>query len=820
MIKQTLIVFIFFVSLINLNAQTFVVKGKVTNNSEALPFVTIAVKGPQNGVISNDLGNYEISLGKGTHTLVFQYVGFSKTEKVIELSKNLNLDVDLKSAGVSLNEVVVKAGEDPSYPIIRKAIKKRNYYNNLIEEYTCQSYIKGLQRLISVPEKFKKLVKLTTGEKFDSTQLGVIYLSESESNYYFKKPNLQKEIMFSSRVSGNNQAFSFNQLSQMQFNFNQNLISIGQISDRPIVSPLNKTAFLYYKFYLLDSLFEDGKKINKILVKPKRKTDPCFTGIIYIQDKTWRLTGADLRLTKDQKINFVDTLTIKQLHASVIGDSIWMPVNHNFSFSFKFMGIIGNGYFNASIKNYNLKPGLKKEFFSNELLVINDSANKKDSTYWLKNRPTPLTVEETKDYKKKDSIEKVESTDRYKDSVDHKRNRYRPNNFFTGYTYQITKKRFTVSLPGIITSGVQYNTVEGLNLSYNLSATKAYENNTKHVFDGRVRYGFSNFLWGGELGYNYFYNPKKFSRIGVRVKSIAEQYNQQDPIAPLVNSLYTLLMNENYMKLFKESGAEVNYFTELVNGVFLSANTKYVERAALKNTEDRLLIDNNTKLFTSNDPRNENNFDSLFTTNRAYTAEILFSFRFKQRFVTTPNEKIIVGSKYPRLVVGYKKAFPVFNTVADYDLATGSVSDVINMGLFGRLGYRVRGGAYVNTAKLFFMDFKYFLGNQTIFNTNDYLSSYRLLPYYTYSADKWFLEAHAEHHFNGFILNKLPLLKKLSTQEVAGIHFLSSNNLKDYYEINFGLENIFRVLRVDYVLGYGIENKVRHGFTIGINTRL
>ena len=76
MIKQTLIVFIFFVSLINLNAQTFVVKGKVTNNSEALPFVTIAVKGTQNGVISNDLGNYEISLGKGTHTLVFQYVGF------------------------------------------------------------------------------------------------------------------------------------------------------------------------------------------------------------------------------------------------------------------------------------------------------------------------------------------------------------------------------------------------------------------------------------------------------------------------------------------------------------------------------------------------------------------------------------------------------------------------------------------------------------------------------------------------------------------------------------------------------------------------
>ena len=118
------------------------------------------------------------------------------------------------------------------------------------------------------------------------------------------------------------------------------------------------------------------------------------------------------------------------------------------------------------------------------------------------------------------------------------------------------------------------------------------------------------------------------------------------------------------------------------------------------------------------------------------------------------------------------------------------------------------------------MDFKYFLGNQTLFNTNDYLSSFRLLPYYTFSADKWFTEAHAEHHFNGFIINKIPLLKNLKIQEVVGGHLLMSNKLKQYYEINFGIENIFRVLRFDYVLGYGINNKVNSGFTIGINTSL
>lgn len=801
-------------------AQTFTIKGKITNKNEPLPFVTIVNKGTTIGAISNDLGNYELKLSAGTHTLVFQYVGFKKTEHIINLTQNTELNMDLKSEGVSLNEIVVKAGEDPSYPIIRKAIKKKKYYNNLVKEYSCQSYIKGLQRLINMPEKFKKLYKLASGENFDTTKLGIIYLSESESNYYYKHPKQQKEIMFSSKVSGNNQAFSFNQLSQMQINFNQNLVDIGGISDRPIISPLNNNAFLYYKFYLLDSLFEDGKKINKIAVKPKRITDPCFKGVIYIQDKTWRLTSADLKLTKDQKINYVDTINIKQLHASILGDSIWMPVNHNLSFSFKFMGIIVNGYFNAFIKNYQLNPKFNNTFFNSEVLIIQDSANKKDSTYWLKNRPTPLTKEERKDYTKKDSIEKVENTDNYKDSIDKKHNKYKINNLFTGYTYNKTKNNFSMSLPGIVTSGVQYNTVEGLNLSYNLSLVKTYDNLNKHILHGRIRYGFSNYLWGGELAYNYHFNQKKFSRFGIKIKSIAEQYNQQNPIAPLINTGYSLFMNQNYMKLFKETGSEINYFSELVNGVYLSANTKYVEREALKNTSDVLIIDNENILFSSNDPRNENNFDSLFTTNRAYTAELGLTFRFKQKYISNPKEKIIIGTKYPRLAINYKKAFPIFNTIANYDLATAAISDNIDLGLFGTLGIKIRGGYYLNTSKLFFMDFRYFLGNQTIFNTNDYLSSYRLLPYYKFSADKWFNESHIEHHFNGFLINKIPLIKKLKIQEVIGVHYLTSNNLKNYYEINFGFENLFKLLRIDYVLGYGIENKIKHGFTIGLNTSL
>ncbi|MBA3665486.1 MAG: carboxypeptidase-like regulatory domain-containing protein [Bacteroidetes bacterium] len=801
----------------NVYSQNFILSGKISGSNEALPFANIYIKGTTQGVNSNDEGKYSLKLPAGEYIIVFQYVGYSKQEIKVVLDQNKTLNVNLKGDAVSLNEVVVKAGEDPAYPIMRKAIKKRKYYSGQVNEYSCQSYIKGLERLINIPEKFKKLIKMTSGEVIDSTDLGVIYLSESESNYYFKKPDLHKEIMYSSRVSGQTRSFSFNQLGQMKFNFYENFINIRGISERPIVSPLSGNAFLFYRFVLLGTINEDGNVFNKIKVIPKRKTDPCFTGIIYIQEKAWRLTGVDLYITQAQKINFVDTLTIKQLHAPVGGDSIWMPVNHNFSFSFKFMGITGDGYFNAIVKNFNLSPKLSDKFFSNEILVIEDGANKKDSTYWNANRPVQLTREENVDYRKKDSTEKITESPHYKDSVDKVHNKLRVSSIFLGYTYNKSKTRLSISLPGIITNGVQYNTVEGLNLGYVFSLNKEYENLKAHRVNGKIRYGFSNYLWGGELGYNYFFNPKKFSRVGLKAKSIVEQYNPADPIAPLINSAYTLLMNENFMKLFKESGAEASYFTELSNGVFGNAVVGYMQRDPLKNSTDQLLIDDKTKLFTSNDPQHPSTHDSLFTSNSAFTAELTMSFRFKQKYISVPNQKIITGSKYPRLSVSYKKAIPVLGSTGDYDLASALVNDEVSLGLVGRLSYRLRGGFFLNTSKLYFTDYKHFTGNQTIINTNSPTGSFRLLPYYTYSADKWYAEAHAEHHFNGFILYKIPLLKKLKVKEVVGAHFLSNNRLQNYYEFNFGLEKIFNVIRFDYVLGYGIGNKVRSGFTIGLN---
>lgn len=801
------------------HAQTFVLSGKITDTKkEPLPFATIYVKGTSIGTNSNEDGNYTLKVPAGEHEIVYQYVGYSKRIEKVKILENKTLDITLTSDGISLKEVEVKAGENPADIIIKQAIKKRKYYLEQVNDYSCNTYIKGLQRLKHISKSTMKFIKMANKEIKDSSSLlGVVYLSESQSEFYYKKPNEIKEVMLSSKVSGSSKAFSFNQYRYLNYNFYENLIEMKDVSNRPFVSPINENAFIYYKYKLLGSFFEDGKEINKIQVTPKRATDPAFSGIIYIQENTWRITSVNLFLTKQNKINFVDTITVKQLHTPVSGDSIWLPSSTNMGFSFTIFGFVGDGYFNTILYNYNLKPNFDKKFFSEDIVKIEKGANKKDSSYWEQNRPIPLTDEEKKDYRKKDSIANIKENPRYIDSVDKKHNRFKFENILNGYTYQRRNKNLSISMPGIADAGVQYNTVEGLNLSYDFNLTKSYSDLRMHQLNGKARYGFSNKLWGGELDWRYVFNHNKFRSVGINAKSIVTQYNNRNPISPLINSIYTLFMNDNYMKLFKETAVGAFFRTEIAKGLNGRIDVKYIERSPLKNTSDVLFIDNVKKLFSSNDPLHVTTEDSVFAKNNVLLFDLNLNIRFKQRYYNIAGDRFYAENKYPRVSILYRKAVPINARSADFDLVGLNVHDEIDLGLFGEFKYNFKGGYYVRLNKIYYMDYKHFSGNQTLIANNDYLNSFKLLPYYGLSTKNWYAEFHTEHHFNGFIFNKIPLVKKLFIQEVVGFNALINDKVDHYFEVNFAIKNIFKFVRVDYVLSFKDNNKLGSGFLIGFS---
>lgn len=816
--KKILFSFILFLSSITFFAQQILVSGKISDEkNQALSFASVLVKGSTQGTNANADGFYSLKLAPGTYELIFQYVGYKKKIEKMIVDANVIKNVALTPESYELKEVVIKDGEDPAYAVIRQAIKKRKFYLNEVNAFTCKAYIKGLQRLKSFPKKMVKLLNTmnTSGEKIDSTLLGVVYLSESETKYHFRKPNDEKEIMYSSKVSGNNKAFSFNQVSDMKFSVYENLISLDGLSDRPFISPISENALLSYRYKLLGTTFEDGKMLNKIEIIPKRKTDPCFRGIIYIQENTWRVHSADVFLTKDAKIDFVDTLYIKQLNAPV-NDTIWMPTGLNMTFNFKVFGFVGDGYFNAVFSDYNMHPVFPKKFFKNEVLKVEDGANKKDTTYWGGSRPVPLTTEEQTDYRKKDSIGNIKNSTRYKDSLDKKGNKLTVSDFIMGYSYNKTAKQFSLNTSGLLTSGIQYNTVEGVNASIKVNLMKRYEDNRYHYLSTSARYGFSNYLWGGTANWFYLQKPEKFQSFNIKAGTSALQFNSNDPINATMNTSYTLFNNDNFMKLYKKSYASFQFRREIVNGLITSFHTEYAERSALRNTTNNLWVDNPNKLFTSNNPLKPNTDDSSFTVNNSFIVEVGLSIRFKQKYYTRPHEKIIVGSKFPIINILFTKAIPGLNTKADYDLAKISIDDHIKLGLLGTFAYRIKSGYFLSNRYVEFMDYKHFDGNQTLLANNDYLNSFKLLPYYTYSTKNWYAEAHAEHHFNGFIFNKIPLLKKTRIQEVIGGHVLFNDKLDQYYEVNFGIEHILQIIRVDYVLGYGPYGKFNQGLVIGL----
>ncbi len=391
--------------------QTLSLNGRVIDTfGNPVQFASIFEQGTSNGTSANSNGEYQLMLKPGKHNIIFKAIGYSQEIRELNLSSDQTINIVLQTAVYQLGDVVVKAGaEDPAYAVIRNAIRKRKQHLAEPDQYTAEAYIKGMQKLLSAPKKFlgRDIDDLGKQIGLDSNRAGILYLSESESKISFIQPDKIREEMISSRVSGSNHAFSFNRASDMRINFYQNLLDMEGLSNRPFVSPIADQALFYYHYKLAGTSIENGELINKIEIIPRRPSDPVFRGHIYIIEDSWRIHSAELSITKDANINFVDTLTIKQEYLPV-SSRVWMPALVSYEFKGGVLGFRFGGYFIALFKNYLVNPGLDKRDFA-EVLKITADVNKKDTIYWQQARPVPLTEEEQTDYIRKDILPGRES---------------------------------------------------------------------------------------------------------------------------------------------------------------------------------------------------------------------------------------------------------------------------------------------------------------------------------------------------------------------------------------------------------------------------
>lgn len=803
------------------------VTGSVRSSTgEPMPFVNVYVLSTMQGTTTNANGHFSVELsGPGEVDLVFQFVGYQKQIK--RVSPGATVDVVLNEENVELPQFVVSAnGRDPAYAIIEQAQAKRKEYLNQVDAYSAEVYLKGATRLNEIPENRPFLIPEAAMP--DSTDLGLIFLSEAVSRYHFEQPNKFKEEMVASKVAGFSQAFSWNRAEDVLINFYENNVVIGGISDRGFISPIGTMAMMYYRYKLLGSFKDDAYTVYKIEVTPRRTIDPAFAGIVYITDSLYNIHSLDLTLYKNTGIEFVDTVHIDQTFVPVAPEQgIWMPLSLKMHLHFSVFGFKASHDAVAEFSEYELEKVFDRKFFSNETFRVDESANKKDSLFWSQARQVVLTEEEVANYYKGDSLEAVRSSEPYLDSIDRMFNKPTVGKLLlTGYERY---NRFDSLRYGInpLISFVQYNTVEGLVIDAQPYFRKALRE-SNFAIQAHLRYGFSSEQFYGLLKYAHLFNYHNFRGLKISGGHYVSQFNRYEPISPILNTSYTLFDKRNMMKLYEKTYGRIGYQQELTNGIFLNSSVEYAQRNPLYNTTDYTWSGKKDRQFTPNNPPGR-----PIAPSNALVMEVNLRFRINQKYETFPSRKRIIGSVWPTIFVNYRKGIQALESDVNYDFVSAGLSYDLNLGQLGRTKLDVDAGTFLNNRSMYFYDYEHFNGNQTgvlnqppasPFQAIDYsrarLSNFQNMDYYGNSTRESYVRIHAQHHFHGFIFNKLPLIRKLRLQLLAGANFLYSEPNNDHTEVFIGIENILKVLRIDMVATYEYGKPIlpvlRIGTTIGI----
>jgi hypothetical protein len=803
-----------FISL-SISAQSLTVRGKITDQQgRAIPFASIYEKNTTIGTSANSEGEYSLKLGPGKHDLYYRAIGYRQETKEIDLKTNYNLDVSLTAAVFELADVVVRSGrEDPAYEVIRNAIRRRKVHLREADEYSTDVYIKGMQKMLAAPKKFlgRNIDDLSKEIGLDSNRTGIFYLSESESRLSYKRPDSYHEEMISSKVSGSNRAFSFNRASEININFYENIISMEGLSNRPFISPIAENALFYYDYKLIGTSMENGELVNKIELIPKRGGDPVFRGNLYITEDSWRIHSSELSITKQANINFVDTLNIRQQYIPV-SSRIWLPSSIRYDFTGGVFGFRFGGYYLALYKNYDLNPGLSKKDFV-EVLKITREVNKKDSAYWTQARPVPLTEEERADYEKKAFLALKRESRPYLDSLDKVHNKFKPVRFIIGSGYsprnRFKKEYYTFS--SLINSAF-YNTVEGFGINYQVTYSKRLDSLTNKFvnFAGKIRYGFSSEKLYGSVSGNV---PVKDATLSFSVGSDVLDLNNQGSISQLGNSINSLFYERNFLKLYESKFISLS-LGQRFGGFVGTISTEWANRAPLRNTSQYTVRDLKDRAFTSNNPIELQPFTSdAFPENQSLKLSFRGTFDFSNKYATYPTGKVHQASKYPRLGINYVKGLKgIFGSDVDYDLLSFDLTKSdIKLGMYGQFKFWIGAGQFLNDKRLYFPDYKHFVGNLSL-SYIPKVNNFLFLDFYRNSTADKFAEAHLEHNFSGFITNKLPLIRKLKMKEVIGFNYLATPSLKNYNEAYFGLE--YLTFRVMYGMANANRKKVDKGIRI------
>ncbi len=796
--------------LLLLSIPTFAqIKGRiVTKSGEPVPYASVLQSGTYNGTSSNEDGYYSLPLSaKGKYTITFRSIGYKTKDVTVDIAKMPHtLNVSLEEESYTLHELVVADKEDQARVIISEAIANRQKNAAKTSKYEADFYSRGTFTLTDVPDKILGQEIGDIGGSVDTTGNGIIYLSETVSRVQYEKPGKIREVVVASKVSGEDNGFSYNSAETAEFDFYENFLPF-EVS---VVSPIADNAFNYYDYKLESSFYDSDQLINKVKVSPKKKNEAAVKGYIYIVDNTWELYATDFTLKGSQiEQPLLDSLNIRQNFGYNAKEKLWSKNVQTIDFNAGLFGVGLTGRFSYVYSNFKFNPEFSSTTFGPEVQLVEADANQQPNTYWNTNRPIPLTPEERNDYIRKDRLQELRKSVAYLDSTDRERNRFKWTAPILGYTYHNSRENWDIKYTGIATR-LAFNTVQAYWLAPGFHFTKYHpDKNTYTTFGTDLNYGFAEQRFRATGTFEHKFNNFSKRIVTVTGGSRIEQFNPENPINKIVNSVSTLFFRDNYAKFYDNAFIKVAYEEEVLNGIQLNGTIEYARRHALYNNTNFSTLKDIYKPYLSNNPLLPlDNETPAFLKHNLMKASLQARFSFGQTYRTRPDGREIISSPdYPRVYLRYEKGFASSIDEYNFDHLSTRITYTMDAGNKGETGMAVRAGKFFNSDNIAFTDYRHFNGNQThIGKSERYLNVFNFLPYYTHSTNDQYLEGHLEHNFKGYITNKLPLISELNYHLVIGAHALSTPENKPYMEFTAGFDNLgwgkARFLRIDYIRSY------------------
>jgi hypothetical protein len=790
------------------SAQETIVEGKITDETNApAPYASVFFKGTTVGMVSDENGFYHLKILHPTDSISVSYLGYATQSKLIKKGITQTINFKLVPEEGAIDEVVVIPRENPAFAIMRKVVKNKDKNDKRgLTAFEFESYNRLEVSVDNLSDKFKKgkLMKNITplldslhGVKGEDGKLAIpIYISEAISNVYqIKNPHKSKVVVEATKITGvgvqdGTTISQFLGTSFQEYNFYLNWVNI---INKDFVSPISDGWKGYYEYSLEDSMFLDNKWCYKIDVKPKRVQDLAFTGTIWIHDTTFALKKIEVSIGKGANINYIEKIKITQeLEQTEAGP--WMPSKIDLIIDLWELretspGMILNSH--TSFKSLKVNQPRPASFFD-KLLIVKEDATIKDQLekdFWETRRHDSMSVAEKSVYAMIDSIKDVPMVKTYIEIL---------NIVVNGY-----KKVGKVDI-GPYLGVYAYNVVEGHRLSLGFRTNISFSK--KWIVGGYAAYGTRDNLVKYAVGANYIFSRNRWTTLGIERKFDIDRLGlSSDALTSSGNTLFLAFSKWGTMR-----GA---YYSEQNTISFQSELFKdFTQKVMLKNKS----FDPTFPFAYYSDPEIK---DSTLS-NKFTTTEVIFETRYakNESFIQNDNDRISLGTeKWPIFTARYAMGVKgVLGSQFNYHKLSIDMNHVIIWGAIGRTHYNINAGHIFTHLPYPLLEVH--TGNQSPFYTS---AAFNLMNYFEFVSDSY-ISLKYRHYFGGLFFNRIPLIKKLKWRflTTGGLVYggLSQKNLSlipltdkngdntrifsslhslPYAEVGYGIENIFKVMRID-----------------------